>query len=135
MAVVGIFCGTITLFGCLYLKEAGWDLGWMFIGQNGNQLFFLIHLNLVFYGCTILLLQPAKFQPQAFVEVIYLPSVYLLYVLITKTIFQVKYNVTGLSSDEWINTTFGQYYRLFQTFNLNYPGIFWLCFFLSVIFV
>lgn len=126
LSVISIFTGSITLYALVYETKTIVNFEYIFLGIFPNKLYFIMHFNIVLMGVIILVLNQKKFQYFDFAIVIFLGGIYLLYVFLFKTIFNINWNVTGLSINDWsiINNYQGEYYLTGIILKTSFPNVY-----------
>ncbi|MGL4951939.1 MAG: DUF5378 family protein, partial [Mycoplasma sp.] len=111
----------ITLFGQIIWEAPDNLFEFIFIGEEPNRLYFMMHfLSLLL---SIWTLQISKqFELKEFLYVILVLIIWLFYVLIMKNFLGVISNATGLVEYDWISE-YGQYHKVYTFWKLDFPWL------------
>lgn len=125
LAPVTIIGSIVTIFGqCIW--ESPTDLfQYIFVGTEFNRLYFMMHLLSLLLGLWILMVSKTftwKSCLCCFGAII----IWFVYTISAMNIFNVDWNVTGLSANDWISYM-GQYNKMYLFWELPFPWIvvFW----------
>lgn len=140
VAPFALFGGIITLFGGIMLNsdeittQACWNLHWIFIGNEPNSMYFIIHFILFFFPSWILVLDKnIKPKYQIGFGLVFWFT-YMIYVIICVHIFHVDSNATGLVPGDW-DPYYGEYGGFSIISKLVYPYSMVVGFFFIVIII
>lgn len=137
-ALLSPFCilgGLITLpFIGLSEPNATLNFHYLFVGTTNNPLYFMIHIYILNFGILAL----RRFNNFKYIDYLYLHIIafsYFLYIFIVSKSLNVTYNVTGLVENDWTDPILGSYYNAGKIFNLPYPYMVIIWFFIAYIFI
>lgn len=128
-----IFGGLITLFGgILFDANANWSVEYLFVGAKGNEVYFFMHAYLLIAG--VFVLSNSNNTKKSFFIWIHIFAI-IFFVYITSIAYtkNVNWNVTGIVPNDWLRN--GEYYTVTQIFNLGFPYIVYLSYFLVYAFI
>lgn len=125
LAPVTIIGSIVTIFGqCIW--ESPSDLfQYIFVGTEFNRLYFMMHLLSLLLGLWILMVSKT-FTWKSCLCCFGAIVIWFVYTISAMNIFNVNWNVTGLSANDWISYM-GQYNKMYLFWELPFPWIvvFW----------
>lgn len=115
----------ITLFGqCVWQEPINfWE--YLFIGEDGNRLYFMMHFLSLLLALWVLIISTNFNKWNVLANFIFLVC-WLIYVLAIVNLFDIQNNATGLVPYDWINPN-GEYHTVYRWWPLKFPWIvaFW----------
>lgn len=124
-APVTIIGSAVTIFGqCIW--ESPLDLfQYIFLGTETNRLYFIMHLLSLLLALWILVVSPT-FSWKSCLGCFGAIVIWFIYTISALHIFDVQWNVTGLSINDWVSSN-GQYNTMYLFWMLPFPWIvvFW----------
>ena len=124
-----IIGSSITIIGSIWsANDDGDPWKYIFIDSQEGALYYFIHGYMLIFG-TFFYVYNNRLN---FVNVLgahVLAGTYLIYVLIIVKTLNITQNATGLVEYDWINVN-GEYHQVYEMFNMGYPDIMFLSYFL-----
>lgn len=128
-----IFGGLITLFGgVLFDNNAKFNIEYIFLGYENNEIYFFMHAYLLIYGVMVLVTCDNK----KFIYILWshiFALLYFLYILSLSKLLNINWNVTGIVQNDWLSG--GQYYLVSNIFKLEFPYVMLISFLLAYLFI
>lgn len=125
-----VFGGIITITGgILFDNNASLTIQYIFLGNKGNEMYFMMHFLMTIFGIISLLSTPS-FKWKHFIWCNVFAICYYFYVGMLVLAYDVTANASGLVPYDW---TYGEYSGVGYILNLDYPAVMIVGFLLAYI--
>ncbi len=124
-----IIGSSITIIGSIWeANDNGDPIKYIFIGSSEGALYYFIHGYMLIFGTFFFVYNNRlRFIDVSLAHIF--AATYLIYVLIIVKSLNITQNATGIVKYDWVNVN-GEYHQVYQMFNLGYPAIKFLSYFL-----